>query len=193
MSDTFYLFICFSLEKAQITGTKMDKNDIEHCYKVYGPMVFRRCRRLLNDEAKAYEAMQDTFVRLMDYRDRLSQGVNSSLLFTIATQICLNILRSNRPSISIQEEESWTEDDQCNSILDQIISSYEVEERTLMRDFLARIFGSQSESTSTIAILYYLDEMTHEEIASEFNMSVSGVRKRLRNFQEKMKYFKELQ
>ena len=44
---------------------------------------------------------------------------------------------------------------------------------------LAKLFGQQRESTRTMAVLYYVDGMTLQEVAKEVGMSVSGVRKRL--------------
>ena len=38
--------------------------DIQALYQSHGPMVLRRCRRLLSDEASARDAMHDVFVEL---------------------------------------------------------------------------------------------------------------------------------
>jgi RNA polymerase sigma-70 factor (ECF subfamily) len=52
---------------------------------------------------------------------------------------------------------------------------------------LARIFSKEQESTRTIAVLHYVDGMTLEETAETVGLSVSGVRKRLRTLQAKVK------
>ena len=70
--------------------------DVERYYRTYGPMVMRRCRSLLKDEDEAADAMQDTFVRLLRHQDRLQERGPSSLLYTIATNVCLNRMRSAR-------------------------------------------------------------------------------------------------
>ena len=70
--------------------------DVDALYRTYGPMVMRRCRSILKDEEAAADAMQDTFVRVLRYRDRLASTAPSSLLYTIATNVCLNRLRSSR-------------------------------------------------------------------------------------------------
>ena len=61
-------------------------------------MVLRRCRQLLQNEDKALDAMQDTFVQLLRHEKRLTAGAPSSLLYRIATNICLNVLRSEKRS-----------------------------------------------------------------------------------------------
>ncbi len=54
--------------------------DVESLYKKYGPMVLRRCRSLLLDEEQALDAMQETFVKLIRYRERLTEKAPSSML-----------------------------------------------------------------------------------------------------------------
>ena len=46
------------------------------------------------------------------------------------------------------------------------------------------LFGRQPESSRTIAVLHYVDGLTHEEVARRTRLSVSGVRKRLRKLRQ---------
>ena len=50
---------------------------------------------------------------------------------------------------------------------------------------LDQIFATSKPDTREMAILHYLDGYTLEETAKKMNMSVSGVRKRLRILREK--------
>ena len=59
-------------------------------------MVLRRCRQLLKDEEKALDAMQEVFIKLILYQDRLKYRYPSSLLYRISTNVCLNLLREQR-------------------------------------------------------------------------------------------------
>ena len=70
--------------------------NVEILYEKYGSMVLRRCRRLLRDEDRAMDAMQDVFVRVLQRRDRLKATYPSSLLYRIATNVCLNRIRDQR-------------------------------------------------------------------------------------------------
>ncbi len=144
--------------------------DVEATYRRYGPMVLRRCRGLLRDEQAATDAMQDTFVRLLRYQDRLDDKGLSSLLYRMATNVCLNRIRSSkrRPEDADQE------------LLDRIATAPEGGGRGMARLMLARIFRDEQESTRAMAVMHLLDGMTLQEVADEVGMSVSGVRKRLR-------------
>ena len=70
--------------------------DIDSLYRSHGPMVLRRCRRLLREEAKAVDAMHDVFVEILRRKDSLDARSPAGLLLTTATHVCLNRLRTLR-------------------------------------------------------------------------------------------------
>ena len=149
--------------------------DVEALYRKYGPMVLRRCRQLLKDEDKASDAMQETFVRLLRRSEQLTDAGPSSLLYRIATNVCLNVLRGERRKPQAGGDE----------LLLAIASVDDHEERTRARSFLDQLFGGERESTRTMAVLHYVDELTLEETAAQVGLSVSGVRKRLRGLRSR--------
>ena len=145
--------------------------DVEALSRRYGPMVLRRCRQLLRNEDEAMDVCQDVFVRLLEKRDRLDDRHPSSLLYTIATNLCLNRIRDGgrRPV------------DADDARLHRIASAGRPGGSSEARLLLDRLFGRHPESSRTIAVLHYLDGLTLEEVAVQVGLSVSGVRKRLRN------------
>jgi RNA polymerase sigma-70 factor (ECF subfamily) len=145
-------------------------------YAKYGPMVLRRCRRLLRDEAQAVDAMHDVFVLVTRHQHRLDTAAPSSLLYRLATNVCLNHLRTaqRRP------------EDADDEVVLSIARDLDLESRTHARSLLARLFAEEPESTATIAVLHYLDGMTWEEVAAEVGLSISGVRKRARGLAERL-------
>lgn len=144
--------------------------DIEETYQRHGPMVLRRCRSLLRDEQQAVDAMHDVFVQLLVHRARLVDRGACSLLWRIATNVCLNRIRSRRRR----------PEDPQSELLAQIAAADDPEERSVARVALDRLFSREPVSTGTIAVLHLVDGMTLEEVAESVGMSVSGVRKRLR-------------
>lgn len=144
--------------------------DVEGYYTKLGPMVLRRCRHLLKDEEAAVDAMQDTFVQLLRYSDRLEDEAPSSLLYRMATNVCLNKLRSARHK----------KEDADTDLLQKIACADLPENRFIAANLMNKLFSKHQESTRTIAVLHLLDGMTLQEVADEVRMSVSGIRKRLR-------------
>jgi RNA polymerase sigma-70 factor (ECF subfamily) len=152
--------------------------DIERLYRAHGPMVLRRCRRLLRDQEKALDAMHDVFVQLARRSDRLEDRGLSSLLLQTATNVSLNRLRSERRHPEDRDE----------ALLFAIAAEGEdgPEQRALARRLLGRLFHGAESSTRVMAVLHYVDGLTLEEVASEVGLSVSGVRKRLRGLKERL-------
>lgn len=144
--------------------------DVDDYYRRFAPMVLRRCRRLLGEEELAVEAMQDTFVLLIRHQDRLRDQAPSSLLYGMATNVCLNAIRTSRRKPARPDSD----------LFERIASLEEPEHRLEARNLLARLFFKHRPSTREMAVLHLLDGMTLTEVAERYGMSVSGVRKRLR-------------
>ena len=155
----------------------MDEAEVERLCTRYGAMVLRRCRRLLGVEDEARDACQDVFVRVIEQGRRLHGAYPSSLLYRIATNVCLNRIRdrSRRP-VTTDEE-----------LLHRIACAEEPESGSDARVLLERLFRRHPESTRTMAVLHYVDGLTLEQVAGETGLSVSGVRKRLRKLRATLK------
>ncbi|MBL4687545.1 MAG: sigma-70 family RNA polymerase sigma factor [Nannocystaceae bacterium] len=150
--------------------------DVESLYRRYGPMVLRRCRKMLVDPQLAQDAMQDVFVQIVRRQETLDDHASSSLLYTTATNVCLNRMRTARRKPS----------DPDTDLMSRIASATKEDERGEARSLLARLFSREPGSTATIAVLHLCDGLTLEETAEEVGMSVSGVRKRLRKLRAKL-------
>lgn len=153
----------------------------DELYKKYGPMVLRRCRFILQDEDKALDAMQDTFVRIFERKEYL-QEVCASFFYTAATRVCLNRIRSDKVRYASRL------DDILQGVADsrsEAGAETQFEERITSSAFLDFLFSSENEKTKEMAVLHYVDGFTLEETAEKTHFSVSGVRKRLRNLQKR--------
>jgi RNA polymerase sigma-70 factor (ECF subfamily) len=146
-------------------------------YRAYGPMVLRRCRKLLGDDQAARDAMHDVFVQVLSRADRLSGDAPSSLLFRMATNVCLNRLRTRRRRPEDGDPE----------LLVRIAEHTDPAARSVARVALEALFRLEPEDTALIAVLHLHDRMTLEEVAAEVGMSVSGVRKRLHKLRTKLR------
>jgi RNA polymerase sigma-70 factor (ECF subfamily) len=147
--------------------------DIEAYYEKYLPMVFRRCRFMLGNEEDALDAVQDVFVKLLKARHTLHGRFPSSLLYTIATNTCLNRIRGKKRRGETLRENM---EDLTPAYRDE---GYEQVEAKLLLD---GILDAESESTRAVCFMYFTDGMTLKEIGEALGMSVSGVRKRLLAF-----------
>lgn len=155
----------------------LDRMAFSKLYEAYAPMVYRRCVFLLKDDAEAKDMVQNVFLRVYERMDTLDLSQPSSLLWNTATRLCLNRIRDKkRRGLDVDSSE-----------LLLTIACADEDDGVEARGLLAKIFSKEQESTRTIATLHYVDGMTLEETAETVGLSVSGVRKRLRTLQAKIK------
>ena len=135
----------------------------------------RRCRYLLRNEDEALDALQDVFLQVLRKQAQMHSRAPSSLLYTIATNVCLNKIRGSKRKPATSSEEQ----------LFEIASNDDFEKRFIASSMIDSLFSTEKESTRTIAVLHYIDKFTLEETAEMVGMSVSGIRKRLRNLRDR--------
>lgn len=119
--------------------------------------------------------MHDVFVQLVRRKERLAPQSSPALLVKIATDVCLNRLRTRRRHPATHDER----------LLAVIASDEALDELVAHRSVLDWVFRREQPSTRVIAVLHYVDGMTLQEVASLVGLSVSGVRKRLRVLQQR--------
>ncbi|MBN1500441.1 MAG: sigma-70 family RNA polymerase sigma factor [Spirochaetes bacterium] len=145
-------------------------------YTKYGPMVYRRCKYLLKDEDMAFDATQDVFMKIFEKKNSIRLDYPSSLLYTIATNLCLNIIRDNRKEFNMEND----------TVLSNIASYDDHENKFILNEIINSLFKRELNGTKEIAVMHHIDGMTYEEISNETGMSVSGIRKRLRKLKENL-------
>ena len=150
--------------------------DVAAWYEKYGPMVIRRCRKILGNGEDAMDAVHDVFVNLLQAKPRLHGEYPSSLLYTMATNICLNRIRKYKREIlqdfSGDRENMFFRDDAgFNQVEAELI--------------LEAVLKDESKTNRVIYYMYFADEMTLKEIGEAVGLSISGVRKRLEAFKKR--------
>lgn len=153
--------------------------DIDSYYRKYAAMVFRRCMQMLRDEGRAQDAVQEVFLSLVKNNAKIKDEFPSSLLYRMATNICLNIIKREK-KVSVKDD----------SFFNAIEGRDDFSENLQAREVLERIFSGEKSDMMELAVMRYLDKMTYEEIAGLSGLSVSGVRKRLRKLSEKAEEMK---
>jgi len=159
-----------------MSATQPARIDTEAYYRQYGPMVLRRCRYLLRDDERARDAMHDVFVKVLRYQERLEDSAPSRLLHRIATNVCLNHLRTSRrhPEQAMDAE------------FEPAARDADPESTATSRALLARLFEGEFEAIAPIAVMHFQDGMTLKEVAREVGLSASGVRRRLLTLRERL-------
>jgi RNA polymerase sigma-70 factor (ECF subfamily) len=133
-------------------------------------MVLRRARAMLGDEQAARDATQEIFVRVLGaWADFRADSSPVTWLYRATTNHCLNALRDGARHSAALDQLTHAAVGHAPAGLD---------ERLTLRAVLERVPSSLRE----IAVYYYLDQLSHEEIAKLTGVSRRTVGNRLVEF-----------
>lgn len=143
---------------------------IEVLYERFAGAVYDKCVRILADRAAAEDAVQETFLKAHSALGRISgSGGYLPWLYRIATNTCLNILRTRSRKWSALCEDA----DRASG------EGIDGERVLLGRRLLRALIRRCDERTLAIVIAHYFDEMSQGEIAVQLGISRRAVVKRL--------------
>ena len=147
---------------------------VSRLYREYGPVVYRRCLRLLHDRAAAEDATQEVFVKLLRAMGRLQDpGTVLPWIFRVATNHCLNVLRNahTRGVEPLAGDVAMVPDPSADGPAGYL-------ERQLAQAVLSRF----DEKTQAVAVGVFVDGMELGEIASLIGISRRTVSRKLASF-----------
>lgn len=151
----------------------MTEDDVATLYREYGYLVFRRCVAYLGNPDTAYDVLQDVFVRVLrtpgDARPEIDPR---TWLCRITDQLCLARIRPHKrhvPAPTVEDEDTF------ESAIEAAIGDDDREPLMTVR----RLIKDLDRFSVRLAVLYYLDELTEEELARELGLSRRALDKHL--------------
>ncbi len=155
------------------------ETSIDAVYRRYFPVVHAKCARMLQDPSEAQDIAQETFFRLWENRNSLhsTRGI-AAWIYRTSTRLAIDRYRK---SIKTQLKDS-------PQSAPHNINPKQSNHRLEAREILSKLLGVTGKTGKTfdrkteIAILSRLDGMTHQEIASNLDISERTVRRELRAF-----------
>jgi RNA polymerase sigma factor (sigma-70 family) len=150
----------------------MDGAALEQWYALYGYAVHRRCVRLLQSEAEADDALHEVFLRAWRYAHTLRDGQPLPWLYRIADRHCMDLLSRRARHVSTDEGKVPSSEDAV---------APETPEQMYL---FGQVLAACKERVRDTAVLYYLDELTQEEVAEHLGCSRKTVKERLAQFKE---------
>jgi len=147
-----------------------DADAFEHLVRQHQVTVYRVALRLLGDPGEAEDAAQEAFLQAWRGLPRFrSSSSFATWLYRIATNRCLNMLRSRRGSVPLLDEQ-------------RAPSQAEPEERAQVRAQVAALQAallSLTPEQRAAFVLRHLEGCSHDEIAQVLAISVPAVKSRL--------------
>ncbi len=150
-------------------GGGMPRFGLEELYRRYGAQVYRRALYLLGSEPDAWDATQEVFLKAARALDGF-EGRSSPMtwLARITTNHCLNVLRARK----VRRHDG----------LDDLDRSRWADPTAERAAAIRGLLDEFEQETQRVAVHYFVDEMSQEEVAQVVGRSVPTVRKRLREF-----------
>ena len=149
----------------------MDDAEVTELYHRWGVALYRRCLKLLGDEAAAQDATQEVFLRFIRHADRLVPGDGYlGWIYRVATNHCLNRLRDDR-RLALFDPASLPAsgtDGAATTLAD--------------RDLSIKILRRFDEDTQAIAVLSLCDGLSRDEVADVLGISRKTVGRKLERF-----------
>ena len=149
-------------------------------YNRYKGPVYAYCAKLLLDSERAQDALQETFVRVYENRERLARpGSFKAWVFTIARNQCLNTMRRDGREVALDRELPAVRPETPFS---ELMKSERVE---LVNAYLERLKPEYRE----VLVLREYQGLSYEEIAAVTRNTVSSVKSRLFKARRKLGTF----
>jgi RNA polymerase sigma-70 factor (ECF subfamily) len=144
-------------------------------YRKFGPVVFRRCLRLLRDRAAAQDATQDVFVKLLGQIEKLrDRATVLPWIYRVATNHCLNVHRAR----AIRAEHRGEDAEEALSEAPDEWNPDALLDAALVRSVLSRF----DVGTQAVAVGIFVDGMEQAELAAALGISTRSVSRRADRF-----------
>lgn len=155
-------------------------------YNRYKGPVYAFCVKMLLSRSLAEDAVQETFLRVYENRDRLlNTSAFKAWLFTIARNQCLNQLRRSNRQVSL-DGQAHTE--LAAPLPELPMHQLEKSEKVaLVNHFLAQLKPDYRE----VLVLREYQNLSYEEIAAVTRSTLSAVKSRLFKARRKLASFME--
>ncbi|HEY3448600.1 MAG TPA: sigma-70 family RNA polymerase sigma factor [Myxococcales bacterium] len=153
-----------------------EQRELVRLYEELGPVVYRRCLRLLADREAARDATQEVFVKVLQHPERSKDPVAAvPFVFAVATNHCLNHLRDGRrQALKLQAEAR-----------EPAPAPAAPAEPLLQGALGGQLFEGVDDTTRAIVEGVFGRDLERQEVAAELGVSRKTVTRKLERFFER--------
>jgi RNA polymerase sigma-70 factor, ECF subfamily len=151
----------------------MEVSQIAELYERYAPAIYARCRRLLGSSAAGRDALQESFVRVLQRHGSLGPGDQTlRYLYKTATNVCINQLRQRS-----------VRDRAAAEIAAQVNANPARQPGLDDRELVQMLLDHCDEIAIGIAVMHFVDGMTQVEVAKTLGITRLTVYNRIRQIE----------
>lgn len=157
-------------------------------YDRYSRKVFGKCYSLLKSEARAEDAAQEIFVKVLLNLSKFSgKSKFSTWLYSITYNFCIDTIRKSKKNIGVLVDDIGRYGD----VVEDEIEDSEIIETNVYR--LKEVLNILPSGDKAILLMKYQDEFSIKEICKIIDKSESAVKMKIKRAKEKfLRKYKEL-
>lgn len=151
-------------------------------YDRYSRKVFGKCYSLLKSEAKAEDAAQEIFVKVLLNLSKFSgRSKFSTWLYSITYNFCIDAIRKNKKNVGVLVDDIGI----YGEVVEDEIEDSEIMETNVLR--LKEVLNILPSGDKAILLMKYQDEFSIKEICKILDKSESAVKMKIKRAKEKFK------
>jgi RNA polymerase sigma-70 factor (ECF subfamily) len=151
----------------------LGSHDIAVLYERHAPAIYAHCRRLLGSAPAGRDALQESFVRVLQHHRVLGPGDQAlRYLYRTSTNVCINLLRQR----SVRERAAPL-------IAAQINAAQSNQPVPGDREFVRMLLDQCDETAVAVALMHFIDGMTQVEVAATLGITRRTVYNRIRKIE----------
>ena len=156
-------------------------------YKRYSGKIYGKCISLLKDEAKAADATQEVFMKILINLSKFSgKSKFSTWIYSITYNFCIDMIRRTKKDPSLLVEDMESKYDQEEDVEDVYLLEMKVKRLKIILEEIPIMDKS-------ILLMKYQDEMSIKEISEITKKSESAVKMKIKRAKQKFrKTYKEI-
>ena len=153
-------------------------------YDRYTDKVFSKCITMLRIEAKAEDACQEIFVKILLNLSKFNgKSKFSTWVYSITYNYCIDVIRKDKKRVTVGIENYPN-----INIIDDDLYDNEIKETNIYR--LKEILEEMDPEDRSVLMMKYQDDLSIKEISEIFNKSESAVKMKIFRAKERfMKFY----
>lgn len=157
----------------------MNYEELEACIRDYGKDIYSFCRQLTRDRQEADDLYQDTFLKIVEIRDRLDFESNPK---GYLLSVSVNLWRNRKRKFAWRKRITGPEVPIEDTVLEIPSGEEPVEEQMITREqknLVRRAVEALPEKYRMPVLLFYMEELKISEISGILEVPQGTVKSRL--------------
>ncbi|BFT74916.1 MULTISPECIES: RNA polymerase sigma factor SigW [Paenibacillus] len=164
-----------------------DRNAFVELVELYRNKIQKLAFRMLHNRPDSEDIVQETFIRVYLNLNHYDESQNfSTWIYRIGKNVAIDLLRKKRPVQSLDAELSDHDDDYSyySKLASQDQSPEHAVLQTEIQDHMHTSINKLADKYKSVITLYYLEELSLQEISTKLNLPITTVKTRLHRGRE---------